>query len=70
MTKEQVMELERKQLHVKYFGSLENPAIIFHRKDDIYIGQVTQIVIPREDIPKLGLGVLIHQEELGNSIWD
>lgn len=70
MTKEQVMELERKQLHIKYFGSLKNPAIIFHRKDDTYIGQVTKIEIPKEDITKLGLGVMILQEDSGNSLWD
>ena len=70
MTKEQSQELERKQLHIKYFGALENPAIIIHKEDDRYFSHFTNLEIPKDDIPKLGLGVMIQNENLGTSIWD
>ena len=70
MTKEQVLELERKQLHIKYFGTLENPAIIIHKDDDTYFSNFTNLEIPKADIPKLGLGVMIQTESFGDSIWD
>jgi len=70
MTKEQIQELERNQLHIKYFGALKNPAIIIHTEDDTYISDFTNIEIPKEDISKLGLGLMILTESLGSSIWD
>lgn len=70
MTQDQILELERKQLHIKYFGALENPAIIIHKEDDTYFSNFTNLEIPREDIPKLGLGVMIQTEGIGTSIWD
>ncbi|GEM_PF-3964275 len=70
MTKEQVLELERKQLHIKYFGTLENPAIVIHKDNDTYFSHFTNLEIPKDDIPKLGLGVMIQTENIGNSIWD
>jgi len=70
MTQEQILELERKQLHIKYFGALENPAIIIHKENDTYFSNFTNLEIPREDIPKLGLGVMIQTERIGTSIWD
>ena len=70
MTKEAILELERKKLHIKYFGTLENPAIIIHKEDDTYISNFTNLEIPEEDIDKLGLGVLIQTEGANDSIWD
>ncbi len=70
MTKEQVQELERKQLHIKYFGTLENPAIVIHKDNDTYFSNFTNLEIPKEDILKLGLGVMIQTESMGDSIWD
>jgi len=70
MTKEQVLELERKRLHIKYFGTLENPAIIIHKDNDTYFSNFTNLEIPKEDIPKLGLGVMIQTESFDSSIWD
>ncbi len=70
MTKEQVLELERKQLHIKYFGALDNPAIVIHKENDTYFSNFTNLEIPKEDIPKLGLGVMIQTESVNDSIWD
>ena len=71
MTKEQVLlELERKELHIKYFGALENPAIVIHKDNDTYFSDFTDLEIPKEDIPKLGLGVMIQTESITDSLWD
>ncbi|MFK7981017.1 MAG: hypothetical protein AB8G86_13610 [Saprospiraceae bacterium] len=70
MTKEQIQEQERKQLHIKYFGALENPAIVVHKEDDTYFSKFTNLEIPKEDVSKLGLGLMIEQESPRNSLWD
>lgn len=70
MTKEQILELERKQLHVKYFGTLDNPAIVIHKDNDTYFSSFTNLEIPKEDIPKLGLGVMIQTENIDDYNWD
>ena len=70
MSKEEAQEFERKQLHIKYFGSLDNPAIITHKDDDTYVSSFTNLEIPKEDVFKLGLGVMIQTESLNGSIWD
>jgi len=69
MSNEELLEMERRQLHVQYFGSLENPAIIIHRNDGTYMSEGTAIEIPATDIPKLGLGIMILNEEVGNAFW-
>lgn len=70
MTKEQIQEFERKQLHIKYFGALENPAIVIHKENDTFFSNFTNLEIPKDDISKLGLGLMILTESLGSSIWD
>lgn len=70
MTKEQIQELERNQLHIKYFGALENPAIVVHKADDTYFSNFTNLEIPKEDVHKLGLGVMIQTESINSSLWD
>jgi len=70
MSDELLLEQEKKRLHILYFGSLENPAIVIHKKDNTYLSEATQLEIPEIDIPKLGLGLMILSEGSGNSFWE
>jgi len=70
MSDELLLEQEKMRLHILYFGSLENPAIVIHRKDNTYVSEATELEIPETDIPKLGLGLMILSEGSGNSFWE